>query len=180
MALGGLVAVEVIAELGAERDDTEQLLGREQIASPAGIEVFHGSAELGQVGANAGVAADGLHRSIQEAVGVPGRFGDFLPPHCGELVDFLPELRTVRIGGDQIVHKGINLELERGALFLLQRDQPCGLLRLHRRHHFGSLKLQLRFGGHASPFSAFGAKMGERSHAMQDLSCIILATQLAH
>src|SRR3546814_2542922 len=58
VALRAFVAVEIIAQLAAKRNDAEQLLLAEQIALAAGIKVFNSASQFRQISADAVVRSE--------------------------------------------------------------------------------------------------------------------------
>src|SRR3546814_21070092 len=77
VALRAFVAVEIIPQLAAKRNDAEQLLLAEQIALAAGIKVLNSASQFRQTSADAVVGLHRAYRTVEEAVGRPRSAGDY-------------------------------------------------------------------------------------------------------
>ena len=146
MGLARPVFVEIGVHLVAERDDAEELAGGHALARFLGIELLDRPAQLGQVGADAGVGVDRLDRPVEEAIGGARGLGDFLAAHGGQRIDLLAEFGAVRIERGELVDELLDLLLELADLVALQWHQARGLGRGDRLERLGRLQLELGRG----------------------------------
>ena len=137
MRLRAAILVEVAVDPVAEGDDAEELAWSWCFLR---VERFDGPAKLGQVGADAGVLVDRLHRPVEEAVRRAGRLGDLLAAHRRQLVDLLAEFGAVGIERgklvdelrDALVEFGRLLGSSRGRALLPRPARPAAAPRADR------------------------------------------------
>ena len=88
-----------------------------------GIERFDGAAELGEIGADAGILVDRLDRAVEETVGRACRLGNLLAAHRGQLIDLLAEFRTIRIQFGEFVDELRDALVELGGFLGFEGNQ---------------------------------------------------------
>ena len=157
MALRGLIALEIALEPAAQRNEAEQLAAGGLRPGLARIELLDRAAQFSEVGADARILVHRPHRPIEETVGEPGRRGDFLAPHRGQLVDPLAEFGAVGVLRHQIGDEGIDLLLKLALVLRGNRHQPDRLRRRDRRDRIGR--------GQDQRGCRCGTRVGGRGHA---------------
>ena len=164
--LGAAIFVEIAVDPIAERNDPEELPGLRGFLRVQG---FHCPAKLGQVGADAGILVDRLHRPVEEAVRSACSFGNLLAAHGRQLIDLLAEFRAVGVERGKLIDELRYALIEFGSLLGLQRDQTGSLRDRDSLQRFGGIELQLRRGR--------GLRC--RSVAIQSILSVPLARQAA-
>ena len=168
MSLRALVAVEIVAQLVAPRDDAEQLLLGRQVAALRRIKILNRPPQFSKVCAYAAGFVHLADWAIEKAVGLPCRFHDFLAAHIGQLVDALAEFRAVHILRQQVSDIALHLFGKLAFHLIFHRHQPDSLLGRNGRHRIGRGQFQLRFGS-GECFGRCIGRHGGRSSSSGDI-----------
>ena len=147
------VFVEIVVHLVPERDDPEEFPRGHSATRFLGIERLDGTAKLGQVGADPGVAVDRLDRAVEESVRSACGLRDLLAAHRGQRIDLFPELGRIAVKRGEFVDELGDLAVEFAGLGVLQWDESGSLMNRDRLERLGRVELDLgggRRGGIAS------------------------------
>ena len=164
MGLRAAIFVEIAVDAVAERDDAQDLAG---LGRFLGIERFDRSAKLGEIGADARVLVDRLHRPVEKAVRGAGGLADLFAPHRGQLVDLLAEFGAVGIEARKLIDELCHALVELGRFLGLERDQAGGFRRHDGLQRFRWIKLQLGRGGRRS----LGSRCGRHQSFLSQPLC---------
>src|SRR3546814_16768587 len=80
-----------------------------------------------QISADAVVGIHSADRTVEEAVGLARRVGDFLAAHIDDLIHARAEFRAVGILSDEIDDEAIALFVQLRPFFLINGDKARGL-----------------------------------------------------
>mmetsp|Transcript_20818 Transcript_20818/g.79831 ORF Transcript_20818/g.79831 Transcript_20818/m.79831 type:complete len:426 (-) Transcript_20818:3821-5098(-) len=172
VALGALVAVEVVGQLVAQRDHAEDLAHAEQVALARRVQRLDLAAQVDQGLADLRALVEHAvlqraDRPLQHPVGDRSRGLDVLDAHRVDALDGLLELGMLAVVGGDVVDELAHLLVQLGDGLGLEAHLAAG--RFHRQRRHGGRRLQ-REGLGRGEFGGGGRRGGGRSHA-----CILTA-----